>query len=516
MQEERTESNLAESSKIMEPRRRVNNAVRDWQRTVFIQRTERLFYVGICKTAGGLLVSVGIVMSVSVPWHQLDSALFVIALGYCLYNVGEPHEPTRAQAAAARGLACSEDVRTIGPLLECLALQSNEIHERCWRALIGLLKKLTQADAAVITEHQKSQLYKYLAPAMSNGRAEGICVILNALPVLDDGSSVPYLEALATMNAGTENEELVKSSAVSCLALLTDPRSAQQFNSDCKHLEASPRGSNSKSSNVQDARSLIDSLAIKLAHERKKRALRIGIRFTFLPFAVIGCIVLIIAHTTYGNWPGGLFICAWYWLVIGMFFLALTKQPRISKHEQDAVWSLAAFNDPRATGVLLDVLTDRHLGRWTSNHVYAALVRIMPRLNSSSVSEFTDKRRSTLDFLLRMEIISQGEYPRSVVMSILDGYSRAGVTGGIPAVEKLASQETENDEEKQVIEAACRCLAALREREQAERNVNTLLRLADAPAPPIDTLMRPATIGQDNQTKGLLRPSALEVPSEEK
>lgn len=101
--------------------------------------------------------------------------------------------PTRLQKFAARKLAETEDVRTVGPLAEALDKQDAGTKRVATDALIRLLPKMKYSDRDLINDRQR----KFLYAGFGDRGIEYTRALLHALEQIGDGKAVKYVARYA-------------------------------------------------------------------------------------------------------------------------------------------------------------------------------------------------------------------------------------------------------------------------------------------------------------------------------
>jgi hypothetical protein len=170
----------------------------------------------------------------------------------------------------------------------------------------------------------------------------------------------------------------------------------------------------------------------------------------------------------------------------------------VTKLQRNAISALARYDDIRAVGPLTEALDYRDRG--LADAAVPKLAEFLPRLQSGDAALLDDAQRRILD-----RVLLKHRKP-DLVLAILAAYEQVGDAKSLEAVERLAAGEGRCAKDRRVREAAIDCHAALKQRAQAERDAQTLLRPVYT-GDPEGTLLRPAHGPGDADAKVLLRPA---------
>lgn len=130
---------------------------------------------------------------------------------------------------------------------------------------------------------------------------------------------------------------------------------------------------------------------------------------------------------------------------------------------------------------------------------------LLPRMRASDAGHLDAEQRSLLNrFLVRGEHYRAGKVNIALTLAILLAYEQVGDAAAIPAVEQLALGYSYAAFDRDVHEAAQRCLEFVRERATEERAAATLLRAA-VPGQTGDVLLRAAMTSTAEDATELLR-----------
>jgi hypothetical protein len=177
--------------------------------------------------------------------------------------------------------------------------------------------------------------------------------------------------------------------------------------------------------------------------------------------------------------------------LLGMFLVS-TRAQRI------AARLLADYGEVRTVGVLAEALEYRD--KKTHRLAGVALKRLLPRLRAGEEELLNPQQRACLHRALKSQ-------DTELVLCILTALQQIGDGCALAFVEPLALGEGTGHDSR-VREAAQVCLPILRQRAEQERAMSTLLRAAEAPPPPSDTLLRPVMGSTTSDPQQLLRGSS--------
>jgi hypothetical protein len=191
---------------------------------------------------------------------------------------------------------------------------------------------------------------------------------------------------------------------------------------------------------------------------------------------------------------------------VGYFLIAalstqLYRVTMFSRHAKLAR-QLLAEQDVSAVGRLAEA------AGWPDARVRAAalssLARLLPRLKASDARILTTAQRGCLHGLLNAA--TARAHPE-VVVALLRALEQVGDLAAVPFVRNLANLSDASARTVAVRDAARECLPALLERARFNTDPQVLLRPAEAPGPPDETLLRPVYPGLDADAETLVRPA---------
>ncbi len=194
---------------------------------------------------------------------------------------------------------------------------------------------------------------------------------------------------------------------------------------------------------------------------------------------------------------------------------------RASRRKPLFLKALEQARDVKHVGLLIQALQVQSTP--VRNLAKQALITLLPTLRASDAPLLGDSERAILLRLLSippndpgyrdvMELFSQSAYQRELGLrvAILKALEQVGGAGELQVVERLARglptlKNSTFRFPKAIREAAKECLPYLRERADAQRASEQLLRASSTHALPEDTLLRPASAQSDAQPEQLLR-----------
>ena len=154
-----------------------------------------------------------------------------------------------------------------------------------------------------------------------------------------------------------------------------------------------------------------------------------------------------------------------------LFFLV-----RIGMRYRRTTEALAAADDVRIVGPLINRLRIDKKSLFGPGVVRQALTRLLPRLRASDASLITAEQQAHLSRSLAA--LAKLGHDTELQLAILAALQQVGGEQAVPVVEGLAHTSGE----RRVREAAQACLPYLQERAKHERSRNTLLRASSATA----------------------------------
>lgn len=186
-----------------------------------------------------------------------------------------------------------------------------------------------------------------------------------------------------------------------------------------------------------------------------------------------------------------------FW-VFGLIAGGAAADAAAGRREQVA-GRLAETNDPRAVSVL--AIACRDGDEATRPVAERGLMNILPKLQASDARHVNEDGMDALIGLLSRW------HDYGLVVAILKALEQIGDERAIPAVQYMTWQQTRSANAAAVVEAARHCLPFLHDRADKARERTTLLRAAENPADPAESLLRPAASGDSIPPEQLLRPA---------
>jgi hypothetical protein len=184
--------------------------------------------------------------------------------------------------------------------------------------------------------------------------------------------------------------------------------------------------------------------------------------------------------------------------LIGVLLGSVIVTVMVSRSQHNAAYLLAKhFEDVSIIGPLAEALEYR--SRPVREAAAAALIRLLPRVQESDADLLTSEQRSNLHSAL------MNKNPE-LVLAVLNVFEVTGDATAIPNVQKLAAGLGVASENRRVLEAAQHTLLVLRQRAEAQRAPQTLLRAASVGTVGSEVLLRPAVGAGDTAGQVLLRP----------
>ncbi len=168
--------------------------------------------------------------------------------------------------------------------------------------------------------------------------------------------------------------------------------------------------------------------------------------------------------------------------------------------------ALAAADDVRMVGPLVDRLRVGRRRRRTRRVVRQALIKLLPRLRESDASLLTAEQHSRLTATLR-HLAMRGR-DTELQLAILTALRQIGGVYALPTVEGLAHNRSASPNRRRVRAAAEACLPYLIPRAEQERSRGTLLRAASGGTGVSSQLLRAASGAVAGNSRELLRATA--------
>jgi hypothetical protein len=148
--------------------------------------------------------------------------------------------------------------------------------------------------------------------------------------------------------------------------------------------------------------------------------------------------------------------------------------------------ALAAADDVRMVGPLIDRLRTGRRRPRTRRIVRQALLRLLPRLRASDAAHLTAEQHSRLSrTLARLGMLGRDT---ELQLAILGALQQIGGLQALPVVEHLAHKRSRSPKRRRVREAALACLPYLQQRARQEQARDTLLRAAGSEAVGVELL----------------------------
>jgi hypothetical protein len=281
-----------------------------------------------------------------------------------------------------------------------------------------------------------------------------------------------------------------------------------------KHLQDIPEQTLAEQTGPFMTTEEVDALYAEM-EQTSQRMLHHGKRMARSMYIVAAfCGLYALLSVTMLRWH--IYLPLWSSYLLGLFPAIVivcfsAKLPKTKDYLQ-ALDSLANSDDLRAIGPLASVLheTESHRQSHRRRAFLQTLTRLLPRLQATDTSLFTEKQQASLYYML------QAEYSSSLAdfqIAVLKAFEQVGGLQALPHVERLAAMTptTKNNKNKQrVMKAAQECLLYLRQRADQERSGQTLLRASQRSDPDPIVLLRPATATREVKPQELLRSGDLE------
>jgi ABC-type multidrug transport system fused ATPase/permease subunit len=124
---------------------------------------------------------------------------------------------TQSHKNAALKLAEFDDLRSVGPLLDILDSDSEQVKQVATESLKRLLPRLQASDSSLLNDDQLRMLGKVL----ESKDAEFVCAALKALEQVGDEKHLDKVQRLAEMHAKKPDKERIREAAQACLPYLT-------------------------------------------------------------------------------------------------------------------------------------------------------------------------------------------------------------------------------------------------------------------------------------------------------
>jgi hypothetical protein len=187
--------------------------------------------------------------------------------------------------------------------------------------------------------------------------------------------------------------------------------------------------------------------------------------------------------------------------VLGGFSFLLAPTARL----QAASRALGQLDDVRAIGPILETISSRMIDFHTRYALVTALMQLLPSLQVGDRDLLTDRQLDSLYQCLRR---SHLEKETDLVIACLDAIGKIGGSGALPHLERLVHIYGESENLDRVRQKAREIQEALTARIEQQRQGMSLLRPAESPDSPAETLLRPAQGAAPADPQVLLRASA--------
>ncbi len=195
--------------------------------------------------------------------------------------------------------------------------------------------------------------------------------------------------------------------------------------------------------------------------------------------------------------------------VLGLLFIGLARLCSVTPVQVEAIRTLAAIDDVRAVGPLLEALEWRDLASFTGVQSLAAqsLSRLLPRLRQEDADLLDDRQRACLYRLLRHH---PSDDQTELILALLSAVAKVGDTRAVAHLERMTLDVRGGPPRQRVRRSAQEALALLRERLGSAPR--TLLRASSST--PANEYLRPVnTASPSTDPSQLLRPSQNESDS---
>ncbi len=191
--------------------------------------------------------------------------------------------------------------------------------------------------------------------------------------------------------------------------------------------------------------------------------------------------------------------------VLGVLFVGLARLCAITPVQVEAIKTLAALDDVRAVGPLLEALELRDFATFTGVRAVAtqALLRLLPRLRPEDAPLLDNEQRACLYRLMRHH---PSDDQTELIIALLGAVAQVGDTQAVNPLERM-TKDTQGGTPRQRVQFSAQA-ALTRLRQRLGRTPSTLLRAAsDGPA---SELLHPANAAPPTEPTQLLRPSQNE------
>ena len=194
-------------------------------------------------------------------------------------------------------------------------------------------------------------------------------------------------------------------------------------------------------------------------------------------------------------------ICFYPISLFWIFFVAIRYGLRYRRTTE----ALAAVEDVRMVGPLVERLRGGRTERRSLRVVTQALTRLLPRLQASDASLLTKDQKARLGrYLAQLALFGRDT---ELQIAILYAFQQIGDNQALPVVENLTRSQPRTAAMRRVQQAAVECLPFLQERAQQEYSRETLLRPASGDTRDTNQLLRPLEETDKTDQQHLLRAS---------
>ena len=137
-----------------------------------------------------------------------------------MFNMG--HKRAEKREAAKAALLDTDDVRSIGPLLEALWLGDKMLRLQAEQALIRLLPRVRSSDAYRFNPERR----KCLNHALNAKNSYLVLAAIQAVEQVGDASAIPILYKMSDKPAPFAMKKRIREAARKCLHVVEERRSA--------------------------------------------------------------------------------------------------------------------------------------------------------------------------------------------------------------------------------------------------------------------------------------------------
>jgi HEAT repeat protein len=393
----------------------------------------------------------------------------------------------RADAASTALLLPNVEGASLGVLMELLHWPSARVRDAARWLVTTRLRSLDPNRVTAPTRVQLANLYDVLTPWAAQWHPDFVEAVLLALPLIGNQRAIPAVTRLVKMTRWTRR--LRRISSIACAVLpATERRVLAQ-------REAAGTASGDAAHDVGGVldtprRAFGDELGLR---PQMRLGFLIAVWLLIVPFGTARAVGLALE----GAWLDA--------LLFAVPVAISTQLHRLTMMGRHAKLARELMKEERieAIGRLAEAAT------WPDPRVRAAavsaLTRLLPRLKASDSGMLTSAQRTCLhSFLNRTAAQAHPE----LVTALLTALEQVGDLAAVPFVRGLADMRDSSARMSAVRDAARECLPVLLERARGNTDHQTLLRPAQAPGPPAETLVRPAMPSHADDTGLLVRPAS--------